>query len=86
MRRDLHLSRTMLEENTGKPVQVLSYPYGLYTQESEAISKELGFSVTLTTQMQPARLRRGDPDSLRLMGRYSIDDCTPQQLLEKIQA
>ena len=86
LRKDLHLSRTMLEENTGKPVQVLSYPYGLYTQESEAISKELGFSVTLTTQMQPARLRRGDPDSLRLMGRYSIDDCTPQQLLEKIQA
>lgn len=86
LRRDLRLARMMLEENTGESIQVLSYPYGLYTQESEAISKELGFSVTLTTQMKPALLRRNDPSSLRLMGRYSIDDCTPQQLLEKIQA
>lgn len=83
---DFQLARNTLEEHTGEPVQVLAYPYGLYTPDSETISAELGFSVTLTTQMETALLRRGDATSLRLMGRYSIDDCTPQQLLKQIQA
>lgn len=83
---DLQLARDNLQQKTGASVQVLAYPYGLYTQDSEVISSKLGFSVTLTTQAEPAILRRGDPSSLRLLGRYSIDDCTPQELLALIKA
>lgn len=82
---DFQLARNTLEENTGETVQILAYPYGLHTPDSETISAELGFSVTLTTQMEPALLRRGDAASLHLMGRYSIDDCSPQELLSQIQ-
>ena len=83
---DFQLARDALQQKTGEAVQVLAYPYGLYTQDSETISAQLGFSITLTTRAQPALLRRNDPSSLRLMGRYSIDDCTPQELLKLIQA
>lgn len=82
---DFQLARNTLEENTGETVQILAYPYGLYTPDSESISADLGFSVTLTTQMEPALLRRGDAASLRLLGRYSVDDYSPQELLVKIQ-
>ncbi len=83
---DFQLARETLEEHTGETVQVLAYPYGLHTLDSETISAEMGFSVTLTTQMETALLRRGDPASLRLMGRYSIDDCPWQELLAQIQS
>ena len=67
------------------PQQISFYPYGLYTTDSEFISTQLGFSITLTTQAEPAVLRRSDPGCLRLMGRYSVDDCAPEELLELIQ-
>lgn len=86
LQQDFQLARDALQQNTGETVQVLAYPYGLYTRDSEAISAQLGFSITLTTRAEPALLRRNDPSSLRLMGRYSIDDCTPQELLAMIQA
>lgn len=86
LEQDLQLARDTLRQKTGASVQVLAYPYGLYTQDSEAISADLGFSVTVTTQAEPAILRHNDPSSLRLMGRYSVDDCTPQELLAMIEA
>lgn len=86
LQQDLQLARNTLSQKTGASVQVLAYPYGLYTQDSETISANLGFSVTVTTRAEPALLRRNDPSSLRLMGRYSVDDCTPQELLAMIEA
>ena len=86
LQKDFQLSRDTLRQNTGEAVQVLAYPYGLYTQDSETISTNLGLSVTVTTRAERAILRRNDPSSLRLMGRFSVDDCTPQELLAMIQA
>ena len=85
LKADFQLSRDTLRQNTEAAIQVLAYPYGLHTTDSEFISAQLGFSITLTTQAEPVVLRRNDPSSLRLMGRYSVDDCTPQELLELIQ-
>ena len=85
LKADLQLSRDILQKNTESAIQVLAYPYGLYTTDSEFISTQLGFSITLTTQAEPAVLRRSDPGCLRLMGRYSVDDCAPEELLELIQ-
>lgn len=86
LQRDFQLARDTLHQKTGSSIQVLAYPHGLYTQDSETISAQLGFTVTLTTRAEPALLRRNDPNSLRLMGRYSVDDCTPQELLALIEA
>ena len=85
LEQDLQLALDAIRQNTGEQPQALAYPYGLYTQTSEAVSRDLGISVTLTTQAQKARLRQHDPSSLRLLGRYAIDDCTPQELLDRIQ-
>ena len=86
LQRDFQLARDTLHQKTGSSIQVLAYPHGLYTQDSETISAQLGFTVTLTTRAEPALLRRNDPNSLRLMGRYYVDDCTPQELLALIEA
>lgn len=81
---DLSTAVSEIEQNTGEAVQVLAYPFGLYTEDSERISAEAGITVTLTTKMETAHLVHGEPDSLRLLGRYSIDDCTPEELLSII--
>lgn len=85
LERDFQLALDTIRQNTGEHPQALAYPYGLYTQTSEAVSRDLGIPITLTTQAQKAQLRQHDPNSLRLLGRYTIDDCTPQELLALIQ-
>ena len=52
--KDFLRSRDALHQNTGATIQVLAYPYGLYTQDSEAISTQFGFSVTLTRRLYGA--------------------------------
>ena len=84
LRADLRRAVAELAENTGEEALALSYPFGLHTRESDVVAAELGFPITLTTVMEQARLVRGDLDSLLLLGRFSIDDCTPQALLEQI--
>lgn len=82
---DLKKSISDIQLNLGDTVNVLAYPFGLHTKESEEICTELGIKVTLTTQMEPARLFQGDMNSLRLLGRYSIDDCTVDELFTLIE-
>lgn len=82
---DLKKSISDIQLNLGETVNVLAYPFGLHTKESEEICTELGIKVTLTTQMEPARLIQGDMNSLRLLGRYSIDDCTVDDLFTLIE-
>ena len=83
--RDFRLAVDTLWLGTEERPQALAYPYGLYTQASETVSQEAGFSITLTTRAEAAQLRQHDSHSLRLLGRYTIDDCTPQELLALIQ-
>lgn len=78
---DLVLAREELTQGTGQEPQALAYPFGLYTRQSEAAAAEAGFRVSFTTRMQASVLRRGDRESLRLLGRYSIDDCPAQRVL-----
>lgn len=82
---DLKKSISDIQLNLGETVNVLAYPFGLHTKESEEICTELGIKVTLTTQMEPAHLIQGDMNSLRLLGRYSIDDCTVDELFTLIE-
>ena len=79
---DLARAIEELESNTSETALVLSYPGGDYTQEAEEISAQLGLRASVSTVPQPAVLVRDDPASLRLLGRYNIDDCSTQELLD----
>lgn len=81
---DFTTAAEQLKDNTTETATVLSYPFGLYSESSEAISAQLGFQISLTTHMEQAHLVKGDMNSLRLLGRFSIDDCTPEELFQMI--
>ncbi len=51
-----------------------AYPYGLYSQKSEALLSQAGIQITFTTVEKTNTLLRGDPQSLRLLGRYNVDN------------
>lgn len=82
---DLSRAKSELEENTSEKVYALAYPNGKYTKTSEDICSELEIPITLTTKAAANTIVKGDPGCLRLMNRYSIDDLSPQELLELIK-
>ncbi len=47
---DLLLMQEKCRDNLGKEPRAFCYPYGFYTQESEEIVQELGFSLTFTCE------------------------------------
>ena len=83
---DLTRAIDELQANSSETALVLSYPGGDYTPEAEEISAGLGLRISVSTAAQPAVLRQGDPSSLRLLGRYNIDDCSARELLELLDA
>lgn len=85
LRADFQRSIRELEQATGQKVISLAYPFGRYSPESEAVCDELEIPITFTIQPEHARLVKGQLDSLRLLGRYYIDDITEEELLELIE-
>ncbi len=85
LKQDLEQSLNGIRQGIGRESHILAYPQGLHTEDSEAVCRELGIRITLTTKMEHAVLKRNDPESLYLLGRYSIDDCTAEELLAMIQ-
>lgn len=81
---DFHKSIQAISANVGESVIALAYPLGMYTQRSEQVCSALDIPITLTTQGELAQVRKNDSDSLRLLGRFSIDDCTGAELLQMI--
>lgn len=81
---DFGTAITALRDGAGVELLALAYPHGLHTQESEEVCSELGIKATFTTVPEHTQLVKGDPSSLRLMGRYSIDDCSVLELFEEI--
>lgn len=82
---DFGLSVSSLAENTGQNIFALSYPYGIYNDNSEKASVKNGIKMTFTSVPGISRIEKNNTDSLRLINRYVIDDCTPEELLEKIK-
>lgn len=52
----------------------LSYPFGYYDQDVDALEKEAGYEVTITTDERINRLREGDESCLRMMGRFNVTE------------
>ena len=65
--------RGTLSYQTGKEPQVFTYPLGKHNPVTEAIVRQMGFRVSLTTIDGVAKVTHGDPESLYLMKRIGMD-------------
>lgn len=72
LRQELTRGKELLEELIGRPVQVLSYPYGAYNQEVERMAQEVGYTQAITIEETPWR-QNASPFSLP---RITIDNRT----------
>jgi peptidoglycan/xylan/chitin deacetylase (PgdA/CDA1 family) len=52
----------------------LSYPFGYYTEELDSFLAQQGIQITVTVEEHTNVLRRGDPSSLRMLGRFNVTD------------
>lgn len=73
---DIETAKRELEENVGNKSFVFTYPYGAYDELTEAILKELGFEITVTTDSGTNIIKRGDQESLLKLKRYNITNST----------
>ncbi len=75
-----------MEPLTGKAPYVLAYPQGVSSQLTEAIAREQGIQITLSTQPGTNTLVRGLPQSLFGLKRYGVDaSFSPQGLIELLE-
>ncbi len=70
----------------GRELGVFAYPFGKATELSEIIMAEEGLWCTLSTEPRINTLVKGLPQSLRLLGRFSIySDVSGDELLQLIE-
>ena len=82
-REDFYRSKELLEQASGHPVIAYSYPYGHHSEDSERWLADMGVKVTVTTDQRKNIVERGNSDSLRLMGRFTItEEFSKSDLLE----
>lgn len=69
-RRDTETAEQKIQQAIGQKPAVYAYPFGYYTQDSEAILKEMGYQMTLSCESRVNTIRR-DPECLYLLGRFN---------------
>lgn len=82
LKQDFSTAADELEAGVGQRPIALAYPSGWFTAASESVRRQLGFELSFTVVPKMNTLRFGNPGCLALMGRYTVDDISPQQLLE----
>ena len=69
--KDVDAFRTAMQEHCGMTVTTFTYPFGHWDQESEAVLRAQGFTVTLTCRERINYIERNNPASLLHLGRYN---------------
>lgn len=83
---DFTRSRALLEDATGRPVDVLAYPAGQYSTLAQVTLQSLGVHVTLSTNPGVNTVVKGLPQTLYAMLRFGItEDVSPEALLDMIR-
>ena len=59
----------------------LAYPFGYYDMEADKIMREAGYQLTVTIDERMNRLRTGDEECLRMLGRFNVTDHTSGEAL-----
>ena len=76
----------IMQSEIGTIPAVFAYPFGRYTEATEAMLRELGVRVTLTTRFGVNTVRRGDSESLRLLNRINMSEANgPERVIEETQ-
>ncbi len=71
-KKELKLSKQLLEETIGKEVNMIAYPDGSYNNEVKNISQDLGYIY----QMAVSYLKTEDAYDMRIMNRHGISSTT----------
>lgn len=67
----------------GKKIEIFAYPNGVYDSLTEETLRGLGAKVTFTTRIGMNHIVKGDPESLYLLRRYSINQHTDLDDLQR---
>jgi len=82
---DFHTLRIQIEEALGTEVLVYVYPYGHYNEYTEAMLREWGVRVTLSTRFGSNVIERGNPDSLFGLARPNMyEELVGERLVERL--
>lgn len=74
------------QEEGDSKAKTFTYPYGIFSELTEAVLSEAGYNVTVTTQTGIAEVVCGLPQSLRSLPRLSVTDgVSPQQLFAMME-
>lgn len=71
---DARQTRERRGERVSTKLLALSYPFGYYDREADALEKEAGYELTLTIDERINRLREGDESCLRMLGRFNMTE------------
>ncbi|MDO9375925.1 MAG: polysaccharide deacetylase family protein [Bacteroidota bacterium] len=74
-------NRKQLQEITGKGVDLISYPYGNFSDETIRIVSDAGFSAAFRTEEETAQ----NSSNRYKLGRYQVKNLTGQQLASQIK-
>jgi len=84
-RKDYKRAKSELEAAIRTESIAYAYPFGLYSELSEQLLKEMGVKVTLTTHSGNNIIKRGEPETLYLLNRFTIDNMSVEKLLETLE-
>lgn len=86
LRMDCDMSRILLSSETeNELIKAYTYPYGKYSELTEAVLEEQGYQVTVTINSGIAQAVKGLPQSLKALPRITMtDSMTNEELLETI--
>lgn len=83
---DFAQAKAQLEENTGKEMIALAFPYGYYSDIALEEAKDLGVKITFAADHGGNYIVSGDPESLHLLLRINVSDhFSGETLLRKIK-
>lgn len=71
LRDDLSTCQQLLEAATGRIPTTFVYPYGFIDEAADDVIRDLEFSATLGVEEKVSTLVRGDPETLRGIGRFN---------------
>lgn len=78
---DLETFREARKGRVATELVALAYPFGYWDETVDRWLEDAGIALTFTTEEHANRLRVGDRDSLRCLGRYNVTECYTGQAL-----
>ncbi len=78
---DAEAFRARRGDRVATELLALAYPFGYYDLEADKIMEEAGYQLTVTIDERINRLRTGDEECLRMLGRFNVTDHTSGEAL-----